>query len=233
MTKVYASTRWGQKEMLKDYLDDLEQQGVELKIEDQRATEKYLSRIIFDSIYDSVIGASNIMDWLKLCADKIASINGALVWQTPVGFKVRQKYMTQESARVRTQINGGVTLRYLKDTLRVHKGDNKAAVSANFVHSMDAAHLIMTVDTMTHDMAESDEVPAWAMVHDQFGCHALDADRLADTLREQFCEMYQMNEPLVAFQRGLEAEHQIDLPDPPEMGELDIRQVLESAFFFH
>jgi DNA-directed RNA polymerase len=233
MTKVYASTRWGQAEMLEDYLDDLEENGRDLKLEDVRATVRYLSPVIFDSIDDSVVGATKIMDWFKIIADKAADVHWAIEWVTPVGFKVRQRYMTTSQDTIETMLDGRVRLKCLKETRRMHRGENKAAISANFVHSLDSAHLCLTVDTMTHDMAALDEKASWAVVHDQFGCHAADGERLATTLREQFVELYQMNDPLLTFKDLVAASLQIDLPDPPEQGDLDIRQVLDSAFFFH
>jgi DNA-directed RNA polymerase len=233
MTKVYDSTPWGQQRMLEELLDDMEEDGKDLKLEDVTTTVRYLAPIIFDAIYDSVIGASEIMNWFKECAGLASDVNGAIEWQTPVKFKVRQKYMTTSQDSFRTMIDGEIKVKFLKQLRKMHKGDNKAAISANAIHSYDSAHLVLTVDTMTHDMEEIGETPSWSVVHDQFGSHAQDGERLALTLREQFVEMYEMHDPLMDFKESVEAALQIELPDPPAKGGLDIRQVLESSFFFH
>ena len=52
----------------------------------------------------------------------------------------------------------------------------------------------------------------FAMVHDSFGVHAGDIDLLHRVLREEFVRIY--------------------LPEPPPAGDLDIRQVIESPYFF-
>jgi DNA-directed RNA polymerase len=70
------------------------------------------------------------------------------------------------------------------------------------------------------------------MVHDSFGVHAANVDHLNRVLREEFVRIH--SEPVL--QKFLEEQRQahpdVVLPEPPESGDLDIRQVLDSAYFF-
>jgi DNA-directed RNA polymerase len=72
----------------------------------------------------------------------------------------------------------------------------------------------------------------FAMVHDSYGVHACDVDLLNRVLREEFVRIY--SEPVLQnFIDQLRKAHPgIELPDPPKTGDLDIRQVLESPYFF-
>ena len=71
----------------------------------------------------------------------------------------------------------------------------------------------------------------FAMVHDSFGVHAGDVDLLNRTLREEFVAMH--SEPIMAnFFKELLLATGVALPSLPPPGTLDIRQVLESPYFF-
>ncbi len=70
------------------------------------------------------------------------------------------------------------------------------------------------------------------MVHDSFGVHACDVDHLNRILREEFVRIY--SEPILQnFLNQLRAANpDLELPDLPPVGNLDIRQVLSSPYFF-
>ena len=65
------------------------------------------------------------------------------------------------------------------------------------------------------------------MIHDDFGTHAADAAALYRIIREQFVAMYEKHDVLSAFHSAYPM-----LPEPPCMGSLDLKQVLESPYFF-
>jgi DNA-directed RNA polymerase len=100
-------------------------------------------------------------------------------------------------------------------------------IVAHFVHSMDAAHMMLTINQLV-----AEGVHHFAMVHDSFGVRAADVDLLNRVLREKFVRIYA--EPVL--QRFLAEQRQahpdVLLPEPPESGNLDIRQVIESLYFF-
>src|SRR6266849_5841997 len=73
--------------------------------------------------------------------------------------------------------------------------------------------------------AEEDAVRHFAMVHDSYGVHACDVDLLHRVLREEFVRIY--CEPVLQnFLNEQRAAYPfIELPDLPQTGNLDIRQV--------
>jgi DNA-directed RNA polymerase len=69
------------------------------------------------------------------------------------------------------------------------------------------------------------------MVHDSFGVHAGDVDLLNRVLREEFVGMYSELVMSNFFMEVLKSSP-VGLPSLPTPGTLDIRQVLESPYFF-
>jgi len=99
-------------------------------------------------------------------------------------------------------------------------------IVAHLVHSFDAAHMMLTVHRLF-----TLGIRHFAMVHDSFGVHAADVDLLHRVLREEFVRIY--SEPvLVNFLREQLLASGTFLPALPAQGDLDIRQVLESPYFF-
>jgi DNA-directed RNA polymerase len=72
----------------------------------------------------------------------------------------------------------------------------------------------------------------FAMVHDSFGVHASDIDVLNHALREEFVRIY--SEPVLQnfLNEQRKAHPDVDLPEIPQTGSLDIRQVISSPYFF-
>jgi DNA-directed RNA polymerase len=105
-----------------------------------------------------------------------------------------------------------------------------AGISPNFVHSLDAAHLMRTV---LHCVA--DGMTDFAMIHDSYGCPAGQAGLLRDNLRAAFVEQY--SEPVLAnfreeLVKQLPPELADEIPPLPPMGTLELAGVLQSEYFF-
>jgi DNA-directed RNA polymerase len=103
------------------------------------------------------------------------------------------------------------------------------AISPNFVHSCDAAHLVRTVN-----LAKENNINHLAMVHDSFACHATDTPALREILRHAFVQVHSETNPLRTFYEEvrLQVTDPDSIPEPPDCGDLDIEQVLEADFFF-
>ena len=100
-------------------------------------------------------------------------------------------------------------------------------IVAHLVHSMDAAHMMRTINRLY-----AEGIRHFAMVHDSYGVHACDIDLLNRVLREEFVRIY--SEPVLQnfLDQQRKAHPGIALPDPPQTGDLDIQQVLSSPYFF-
>ena len=68
----------------------------------------------------------------------------------------------------------------------------------------------------------------FAVVHDSFGTHACDIEQLGAVIRETYVSLYNQD-ILLNFKQE---QSGIELPTIPQYGTLDIREVLDSEFFF-
>ncbi|WP_018123401.1 DNA-directed RNA polymerase [Desulfovibrio oxyclinae] len=193
----------------------------------------FLSKLIWESIGETVIAARQAMDWLQKTARIVSREGLPVTWTTPVGFPVLQAYPDVKKSRVKTHIGEGVRidLTLVEETKQIDKRRQANGISPNFVHSLDAAALMKTV----YEALKKD-VRSFAMVHDSYGVPAADAANMARTLREVFVQMFTEHDVLDEFRDeiitmiGEEAAK--ELPAMPKKGGLDITKVLESDFFF-
>lgn len=235
MTLPYGATRYGMRQQLIDELKDQTQKGsCKLKVanNDFYWPCDYLSWIVYTSIGEVVSAARIVMDWLQEAA-RIASQDGMPInWVTPAGLPVLQAYRKTLGKRIECLIEG----RKVKTTLQVptkviDTRRQAQGIAPNFVHSMDASHLMLTVNE-----AVSRGVTSFAMVHDSYATHAADSDTLAQTLRETFVRQYQTHDVLDEFRQQI--VNQIDpklaaeIPPVPEKGNLDLNLVKSSMYFF-
>ena len=106
-------------------------------------------------------------------------------------------------------------------------GKQMDAIAPNLIHSLDAAHMMLTVREL-HLKGLRD----YAMVHDSYAVHSSDVDLMNETLREKFVEVHEEFALGDLLNRAREALPGIDLAEPPQSGALDIEDVMKSAYFF-
>lgn len=96
----------------------------------------------------------------------------------------------------------------------------------NFIHSLDAAHLMLTIQRLL-----SEDLCDFGVIDDGYAIHACDVDQLQKALREEFVEMYRkpILEDLCDHQTR--AGRLFDAPSLPPLN-FDISEVLKSAYFF-
>ena len=104
---------------------------------------------------------------------------------------------------------------------------------------MDAAHLQLTINKALTKGEAADGVGgmSFCMIHDSFGVHAADMDYfLHECIKPAFYEMYKEDNVLQKFLDEVrplipeKVRHKI--PPVPELGALEISEVLQSEFFF-
>lgn len=227
MTLPYGATRHGMQDMLMDHLGQVRDArgGYDLPFDDVWAAAMFLTGLIHSSITEVVVAASAVMSWLQEVAKMAAAKGLPLRWRTPHGFFVNQSYRSSRKSQVNTHLCGRVQLIIREYRNAIDKKKQVSSVSPNFVHALDSCHMMMTVEAAGAGLS-------WAMVHDSFGSHAADCGRLAHVLRATFVTLYETHDVLAELRRDLELNLGMLLPEPPAAGMLDIRQVLESPFFF-
>lgn len=222
MTLPYGSTRFSCAQFITDdYLRRGEAE--EFEKNEYIVASNFLSHIVWDAIGEVVIAASEAMAWLQKCASALMRAGEPQIrWTSPSGFPVVQVYYEADFVHVNSLLLGGVRIKVASSADTPHKNKHKNGLSPNFVHSMDAAHLTLTVLE-----CEKQGIESLAMIHDDYGTHAADAQKLYVAIRETFVRMYEENDPLNWFR-----DHYDRLPAVPKTGSLDIRQVRESGYFF-
>ena len=129
--------------------------------------------------------------------------------------------------RIDTELAGRFTIRIGEQGTKLDVNKNKLGSAPNFVHSMDACHLMLTCQR-----AVEYGVTDFAFIHDDYGTHAADTDTLHQAIREAFVELYEANDPLLDFKIFNEDNSGLTLPDLPSRGDLKLGQVIDSDYFF-
>ena len=187
----------------------------------------YLSPKLWSSISEVVIAARAAMDWLQDCASVLAKAGHPIRYSTPLGFPVDQASKHYTTRKIETQINGRLQLRFASDTDKLDSRKQRQGSSPNFVHSIDATHLMMAVNA-----GVAAGIDSFAMIHDDFGVHACDTVLWHRIIRETFVELHASNDLLRSFKDQHEEAFDVELPELPPTGTLDIRAVTDSPYFF-
>jgi DNA-directed RNA polymerase len=166
--------------------------------------------------------------WLKQISDIASNMGKNLEWYTPCGFKVVHQYyqiLTRRSiAKLfnMKELNFGST-----DATQIDDDQVNLAVSPNYIHSLDASHMWMTMNRMINA-----GISNFSFVHDSYGCAAPYVSMMRQFTKEEFYEMHK--EPLLfKLKKDVEEVLGVELPEPPQIGEFDVSSVIDSEYFFH
>ncbi|KAL4800340.1 DNA/RNA polymerase [Aspergillus venezuelensis] len=208
MTNVYGVTFMGAMKQVRRQLVD---HYPELSNDEKHEGSLYIARKIFEALGSMFTGAHDIQYWLGDCANRITqSITPAqidalsrealsegdqpafnptkefrqtVIWTTPLGLPVVQPYRTRSPRRISTAFQD----------LNIVERDSGGAVSKrkqlqafppNFIHSLDATHMILSA-AACHEAGLT-----FSAVHDSFWTHASDVDSMNSILREAFVAMH-------------------------------------------
>lgn len=180
---------------------------------------------VWDAIGEVVTSARVGMTWLQEVAKAVGREGMPLIWTTPTGFKVYQEDNKSKTRRFNSTLADvtQMTIREWTDKIDTNALSNGSA--PNYIHSMDAAHLVKTVLEGAPDWD-------WVMIHDDFGTHACNITELHGAIRRAFYKMYTGVDRLDVFRREIESYINGELPTPPTMGTMNICDVLQSKYFF-
>jgi len=212
--------------VVSDYLKPGSAGGLFEKAEYMKAAS-LLMESVWPAIGDVVVKGREAMDWLKRCARLIVhgqkeGDDAIIQWVSPSGFPAFQAYYAVEEHRINTRLHGPMKIVTLTEKDEPDSNKHANGLAPNFVHSMDAAHLHLTAAA-----CREFSIDAVAMIHDDYGVHAANAQKLYEIIRERFVWMYENHDPIADFHQRYP-----ETPAPPTKGGLDIREVLESRYFF-
>jgi len=200
-------------------------------IEDTRGMSEYLrdkehlwgamlGSLAHRTCYEKLPGPASMLRMFEGVADRISDKNQFLSWLSPItNFPVIHGYKKPIDKRTKLKY-GDTELKVVVlawEEAVVDVAAQRTGAAPNAVHSLDAVHLA----TVVHD---ADFITT--VVHDSFGCHAGNMDKLFKLVRVKFVDLYK-SEPLENILTQLDC---LDLLPPT--GNLDVSKVLESDYAF-
>jgi DNA-directed RNA polymerase, mitochondrial len=187
----------------------------------------FLTKHLMAVIRETNISAFDIMDCLREVAQIMANNHKPFGWTTPSGFYAFQHTPAVDRSIIKFAINGKFKFWKLGDfNNKISKRACRDAVVPNFIHSMDAAALHLTINKVWDH-----GVKGIAVIHDAVAGLAEDLDIIIDDMRTAMSEMYQ-EDRLEKF--VLEVLGQLSFPvtlQIPGRGDFDPRLVCESKYF--
>lgn len=198
---------------------------------------QFLAHHAFRAIETIVHKPSEAMKYLQKLARALAHEGKPLRWTSPVGIPWINRYHDPITKRVELWLNdGGVRVRSqitvaVDNKPEVNKEKSSNGVAPNFVHALDAAHLLLVASA-----ARARGITSIATVHDSFGCLPSRATEFNAVIRETFAEMYEQHDVLAEILAQARADltdcNSDRLPDAIEMGPLNLKDILNADFAF-
>ena len=229
MVVPYSGTLYACRKYIDEYLRD---EVNEHYFGDKTlAPTQYLARIVWEAINSTVVKAREAMGWLQEISRLASEEDLPLTWSTPSGFIVLQQYREISSRRIETKLGESIVkLKVADETNQLSRRRQRSGCSPNFIHSLDSAAMALVTCKM-----KAQGVHHFAMVHDSYGVHATNVERLSKGLRQVFVEMFE-DDLLDKFRKEisdlLSPRNQSKIPPLPTRGKLRLEKVLDSDYFF-
>ena len=228
MTICYGVTTLGASDQVAKQLGDLPI-SKRLTPPQLAVLASYVARLTLSSIDTVFCKAMDIKRWFDLVSVEMQKNKLPVNWISPAGIPCRQPYRAAAVLEIRTPTQKLTVMSDEEyDQAPVSGAKQRMGFPPNFVHSLDASHMILT------SLKCKEAGITFASVHDSFWTHAADVDVMNRHIREEFYRMY--NQPILerlrdsfVVQLGSDG-HKI--PPLPKQGDLDLECVLNSPYFF-
>ena len=231
MTLAYGSGQYGFADQI--YEDTVADNPCFAGVGERQAAQ-YLAKLIWKAVQTTVVAAIEGMECLKKIASALAKADMPVEWVTPMGLPIQQMYLARKTESFRLRLGNSSTLYRIyvttvSDNEDVDRHKQATGVAPNFIHSLDATHLMMSINEASRQGCAN-----FSTVHDSFGTSLGEAARLRRIIRQELVKLYTEHDPLAEFLRH--AEELLGEPldiELPEKGSLDIKCILDSKFVFH
>src|SRR5262249_15825270 len=223
MTFPYSATPAGMAdEIVETYRDLFDDNG-------PWPTARFLAKAVGLACEDKLSGPVRIMKYVRELARYRYKQGKFLEWRSPTGFPVANRY--QYSNIVPLDLCFGIRSRYkVADGAlpEMRKAKILNAASPNFIHSLDAAHLIRTVLA-----ANSEGIRDILPVHDSYSCLAPFARLFGQVIRRELAMLYIVGDPLAALRNAnVDDPKNPKLLPLPERGNLNPDDVPKGEYSF-
>jgi len=234
MTDSYGATLNTKQNQIFKKLKILIDEGKLDELEDRHLgiLSRYIGKLNDKSLDEISKASESYMKWMKQCIDtvykKSENKKEPIRWTTPLGLRVTQhKYETDEVEITTPFGKDRVSMTYQKNKEEINKAKQRSGLAPNFIHSLDATHLFMSILAANERGVES-----FMTIHDSFGTHAADVEKLLEALKEQFIALHS-NNILDKLKKEFEARYEIVLDDIKYFDKyFEIEKVEKSDYFF-
>lgn len=160
---------------------------------DDPSNDELLKSATEDSLLDNLSDDENDIESEFMADQKFVKpkkgkldLMTSMTWTTPLGFPIVQPYRKDALMHVKTYMQTFTV--WDKGTRGpVNSSRQATAFPPNFVHSLDASHMILTASTCAKNGL------TFASVHDSYWTHACDIDKMNSILRECFITLHSKN----------------------------------------
>lgn len=191
---------------------------------------QWLTKVVWESINDVIIGAKEIMQFLKDVAKLVSSENLPVAWTSPLGLPIFMSVYKKESKRVKTKMGDSIIkLSVTSDTNEIDRRKTQQSICPNLIHQLDSSVLSLAVVKGSEIGIDN-----FSLIHDSFGVLAPDVDKMSLALREAFCEIYSKDvlaNWAIEMKQILSEKNKKKFPNLPAKGNLDLELVKSSVFF--
>ena len=218
-------------------------------MKEKREVAKYVSQKVWEAIPYVVQAARTGMSYLQKLANLFIDIAMPITWETPTGFAVQQSYYSVEARRINIFTGGSIVLKNNipiwtsgeeRQRISIFSTDDKiinptrqvSGIAPNFIHSLDASHLMFSVVEATKN-----NINAFALIHDSLGVHAGRTEEFSQIIRNCFHDLYAEHDPLQEI-----TDHLLDqiqdttlrnkAPKMPDKGNFNIDDIKEAIYLF-
>nr|QWO71381.1 RNA polymerase [Termitomyces sp. T50a] len=249
-----------EKDNIKEFIKnkDLEDFNIKIKsyINGKSINLDYLdifkiAQILEGCIFSNFPRLKLVYDFLKNTCKVLNKLDLPVVWTTPSGLMITQKYNKSFNNKVSINFAGVTKKLVLKEWKQ--ELDKKAQINGiipNIVHSLDAAHLIGVIQN-----CEYLNIYPILPIHDCFGCHPNKLNKLFEILKLEFINIYSKEEFLTQYLHFVElylknngfkiigknnkkyviykTRSKMELPVVPKCGDLNLSEIMDSKHMFN
>jgi DNA-directed RNA polymerase len=159
---------------------------------------------------------NKVMNFLRESV-RALGYDSAVTWTTPTGFKVVQSYRKYKKVEVQSVFQN------LSMSITADELDNKIdpkgqgnAVTANFIHSLDACIVHQVANEVDFDLAT---------IHDCFVTHACNVRKCNTIVRQMYQRTFSVDLLTEFRMEQINNNPTAELPSVPELGDLDVSAV--------
>ena len=264
MTKTYKVTKFGIKEQLTNIFSNVTSDNKKVVLYKVPSINENgyvlltnyelfkVAEIIYNSVFDRYPGLNFIYDYFIGMAKVLSTLNLPIIWLTPSGLKLTQRYLKSKVTKV-SIAGGGLTKKLVlrEMTKELNKAKQSSAIIPNVIHSLDSSHIVNIV-TNSFDYSEYDKPVI--TIHDCFGTHPNYMAYLFEIVKLEFIKLYTAEPFLSKFhERNLESirdygykierdltknqdyvlyktRSRLYIPNTPKLGKLNYSEIQKSEF---